>query len=309
MGIPETAVVTVLATHWHDDHISGLSEVVENCKNATFACSVAQRDQEFFAFIYTYDQAKMMRKTGVREIRRILDLLEEKPQSVVWVNEMRRIFHRSGDSPASLWSLSPSDEAITLAKQSVAKWLPKEDSAQKAAVSMGANHFAVALLVEVDELRILLGADLLEFGNERMGWSRILELQKEQNIKKASSFKIPHHGSENADCAGIWINLLQSDPVAVVTPFFLAGTALPKQSDIKRISNYTCNAFITAPSRAPRPKRRNNAVERSIREHNIRLRLANGPTGQVRIRWPRWKRVPMYRVELFGPALSLADLE
>lgn len=37
----------VLATHWHDDHIRGLSDIVSECESAEFACSMALRNKEF----------------------------------------------------------------------------------------------------------------------------------------------------------------------------------------------------------------------------------------------------------------------
>src|SRR6266542_2121917 len=47
MGIdPATAVVAVLATHWHGDHVRGLSEVVARCINAEFWLSQAVHSKD-----------------------------------------------------------------------------------------------------------------------------------------------------------------------------------------------------------------------------------------------------------------------
>ena len=36
---PETAVKRIVASHWHGDHIRGMSDIVKICKNATFCLS------------------------------------------------------------------------------------------------------------------------------------------------------------------------------------------------------------------------------------------------------------------------------
>ena len=35
---PAEAVDLIVATHWHDDHIRGIADLVETCKKATFCC-------------------------------------------------------------------------------------------------------------------------------------------------------------------------------------------------------------------------------------------------------------------------------
>ena len=36
---PAESVRLIVATHWHDDHIRGMGELVEVCKNAVFCCA------------------------------------------------------------------------------------------------------------------------------------------------------------------------------------------------------------------------------------------------------------------------------
>ena len=36
---------------------------------------------------------------------------------------------------------------------------------------------------------------------------------------KASVFKVPHHGSENAQVDRVWCEMLQERPIAVLTPW------------------------------------------------------------------------------------------
>jgi len=52
MGVdPAEAVELIVATHWHDDHIRGMSALVDACARATFCCSGALRQREFLAMV------------------------------------------------------------------------------------------------------------------------------------------------------------------------------------------------------------------------------------------------------------------
>ncbi len=46
-----SAVKIVLASHWHDDHIRGLSSVFEECASAAFFCSASLRNTEFLTLV------------------------------------------------------------------------------------------------------------------------------------------------------------------------------------------------------------------------------------------------------------------
>jgi metal-dependent hydrolase (beta-lactamase superfamily II) len=44
---PAICVKSIIATHWHDDHIRGLAQVFRECESADFCCSDALKDSEF----------------------------------------------------------------------------------------------------------------------------------------------------------------------------------------------------------------------------------------------------------------------
>ena len=57
---PGRSVRMIVVTHWHDDHIRGIAQVVSNCPEAAFVCPAAFRDKEFLtlkaALIHLADQ-------------------------------------------------------------------------------------------------------------------------------------------------------------------------------------------------------------------------------------------------------------
>ena len=46
---PAEAVGLIVATHWHDDHIRGIANIVEVCSRAAFCCASVLCNKEFLA--------------------------------------------------------------------------------------------------------------------------------------------------------------------------------------------------------------------------------------------------------------------
>jgi glyoxylase-like metal-dependent hydrolase (beta-lactamase superfamily II) len=72
---PANSVELILATHWHDDHIAGIGQIVEACPQANFWCSDALRCEEFLALL----ELKLARRDikftrGAHFIGRVLDM-------------------------------------------------------------------------------------------------------------------------------------------------------------------------------------------------------------------------------------------
>src|SRR6266568_2380652 len=47
----EQAVKVIVTTHWHDDHIRGMAEVVSTCAAARFVCPAALRQTEMLVLL------------------------------------------------------------------------------------------------------------------------------------------------------------------------------------------------------------------------------------------------------------------
>jgi metal-dependent hydrolase (beta-lactamase superfamily II) len=73
---PADCVKLIVASHAHDDHIAGLSQIVEQCESAAFVCSAALTKKQFFALL-EFDQAiqAMTRHSAYAEFRKINEIL------------------------------------------------------------------------------------------------------------------------------------------------------------------------------------------------------------------------------------------
>ncbi|MCH8028525.1 MAG: MBL fold metallo-hydrolase [Candidatus Dadabacteria bacterium] len=300
---PASSVKLIVATHWHDDHIRGLSSIVEECTSADFAFSSALRSEEFFTLISLYGRGSMMKSSGVDEFYKIIKLLNERDKVVKLASENKCLM-RVGSR--EIHALSPSDYSVLSATIQLANLLPEVKIPKRRVLSQKPNHVSVVLQVIIENLCILLGADLEEIGDRRAGWTNIINSQTRIQ-KKACVFKIPHHGSKSAHLESIWSEMVYPNPISLLTPFTL-GKQLPTRKDIRRICSKTDRAYITAKPQWGKRIRRSHTVEKTIRETVRNIKAENQEVGQIRIRLDHSEIGGEWTVKMTDNALNLASL-
>lgn len=73
---PASCVDLVVATHWHDDHVRGISSLFEACSGAEFACSGALTKPEFLELTQVY--SSLGDESGISEMRQIVSCLQSR---------------------------------------------------------------------------------------------------------------------------------------------------------------------------------------------------------------------------------------
>jgi hypothetical protein len=302
-------VKLVVATHWHDDHIRGLAQILASSPNAAFACSMALQSMQFLTLVEVNAEG-IQGGTGVEEFRSIYDLLlardaAKRPKVLItpqFAIQNRLLLSLAGaqrPASATITSLSPSDGTVRQALVDIAQLIPQPGDEQRRLTYSTPNKTSVVLWVEAGGKRALLGADLEHTGNPGEGWVGILSAF--QPTSKATFFKIPHHGSPNAHCEEVWQDLLDTTPTAFLTPF-TSGKGLPQDEDLLRLLRLTPNIFATA--RLPkRPPKRDPLIEKMVR-HIPRRSLAS-KTGHVRIRWSAVDSQAPVDIEMFEGAYQV----
>lgn len=297
---PTKAVDLVVATHWHDDHIRGMAKIVEVCNEADFCCAGVLCNKEFLAVVSALEERRHSADgSGAREIHRVFKLFRGRKSRPTFAMADRRIHSRG---KCEIWSLSPDDNAFQDFLKSIGSLLPREGRTKTRIPSVYPNDAAVALWVGVDDIVVLLGADL-----EKNGWVKILQ-SRARPTGKASVFKVPHHGSKSAHEPKVWQRMLEPEPFAVLAPWRRGGRILPAPEDVRRILAVTNNAFVTAKadSTTHSAKRRNQIVSRTLRGSNIQLRQHPMLAGAIRLRRDIISAGP-WKVETFGSACALKD--
>ncbi len=297
---PEDSIALVIATHWHDDHIRGLARLLEVSSSAKFCCAGALSQKEFVTLVGALEGRHFSATgSGLRELHRIFKRLGETGKSPVYAFPNRLV---SRQRFCKLWSLSPSDAAFQKFVQSVSESTPRKGEGKKRITAPTPNEAAVALWIDAGEFALLLGADL-----EKRGWQAILRNQ-ERPLGSASVFKVPHHGSENAHEPEVWCRMLQSQPIAVLTPWRRGCGKLPTRQDARRILVSADEAYITAGrlSEGRQPHRQNHAVARTLRESGVAFRKLTSLPGVVRLR-RQFGPGTHWTIETFAGACHLAD--
>lgn len=308
---PSASVKQVIATHWHDDHIRGLSRVVDECRSAEVVISGALNNSEFLTLVSALNREELsLSGSGVEELYKVLTIQESRSlgsRGIIVAIADRCIWRgkiRSGDE-CSITALSPCDAEVLLAKAQIAHVLDSTRFQLRRLSDRSPNHFAVVLWINVGAVSILLGSDLEETAHSATGWSVIVDSPGKPS-GSAAVFKVPHHGSNTGHNSDIWNQMLVKNPIAILTPFIRGNVSLPNQSDIKRILSYTDSAFCTAKNRRPKAPRRPKIVEQEIANVTKYLKPISLQSGHIRLRLRDLAEA--WQIELFGNAFSLATL-
>jgi len=300
----------IIVSHWHDDHIRGISQIVEECHRAEVVCTEALGSTEFLQMIKSFRINLFQETTGIDEFARVMQILEkraiqEKRNHLLLKRAIsdRLLWKDPQNSDRCIHSLSPSDTAVLSANLDFKSLLPKEDRRGCfRLMPYKKNWCAIALLATYGDIGILLGSDLEETPNPSGGWTAIVNSHLRPQLK-AFLYKVPHHGSKTAHNNDVWRLMLHRNPIAVVTP--LARSGLPSPSDVERICSQTENAFCTAPITNKRSRKRPHAVEKTLRESGITIKRINTESGHVRV---RVKMGEDPKTELFGQAIPLINV-
>jgi beta-lactamase superfamily II metal-dependent hydrolase len=316
---PASSVRLIVATHWHDDHIRGLGKVFRACKRADFSCSAALQRKQFLALVQACGTRHMMSSSGVDEFFEIHSAMADRARETAssrihpkWAIADRLLWqecHPSAtvDPAIHVYALSPSDAAVSRSLEEIAGLMPTAHSPKKRVTVSSPNHFAVVVWVNIQGIILLLGSDLEETNDPSTGWAKIVG-STTRPAGQACLFKVPHHGSRNADHPSAWSNLVEPLPLCVLTPFWRGSTKLPRRNDIERIMRHTDNAFISADLKAKKLKRP-KPVEEMLKGAVRSIHPLHSSFGHVRVRSSTQMGPGALAVDLFGDAIPLSAFQ
>lgn len=259
---PAMAVCLVVVTHWDDDHIQGIGEVVKRCERSTVACSLALDRKDIFQFVVAQRQASGALSSGLDELRTILTACRGTGR-LLWAKATLPLHPRAVGGDPTVIALSPSDDAVSRSIESLIAGATQQKIAypRRYRAPEGPNGASVAATVRVGDTSILLGADLENADNPLTGWNAVLAHARPQ--LSASIVKVPHHGSEGAHHDEVWSDIVDDDAVAIVTPWALGGGHLPTDRDLARLRGVAKRVYLTAMPTLGRVKK-DSAVEKLI---------------------------------------------
>jgi len=298
LNIPAENVKAIVASHWHDDHVRGMSRLVRQYPNATFFYPAVFSNKEAQAFLAAYSgeiNPQLTRGTG--ELYRSLMSRE---RSVAVKNRVEIL---SGTSPEfRVFAFSPTDAALSQFLAHIFEYIPREDLSLPIghAPPISPNLSSVVLHVDLGAEALLLGADL---ERHEAGWDAVIADEWCRGKVRAGVVKIAHHGSITGDHPDIWTQLAMQKPLGLISPFNNGRHTLPKAADVMRILSNTREAFITSGS-SRKPKIPTDQLKR-LQDMCTAIAPANAGFGAVRAR--RSTTAVEWQIELFGSAKRLSN--
>jgi hypothetical protein len=247
------------------------------------------------------------KNSGIREFRAVFEQISNQQKSILRAIQDRVLLNMTlpDKSLLEVFTLSPSDKAIQHFEHQLSS-LVKETAANKVIPGVSPNHSSVVTVVRIGNDYICLGGDLETTKDQDTGWSAVLNTQLLPQ-KAISVFKVPHHGSSNAYTPEFWKRAVKPDSIATLTPYARGRKKLPAPEDIDNIYKHTSNAFITAPTRIGKEKKRPAKENKIIRSLGYEVREIPFEYGHIRLRKKIGQEEP-WQIELRGKAVELNSL-
>lgn len=271
----ETDVKLIVCSHWHNDHIIGMDKLLEECKSAVFSFAITSDKSKFLEFI-GLDSRKDKLQSGTSStdiMARCLEIVNKRRSIVKPIIQDRLLFKVEGRLNISVFALSPSDTVLSEfgseISQLINDYTPYEN---KKIVIRTPNEKCVALQVCVNNHTAILGGDLEASSDNKHGWLCILNDCTCISKGKASLFKIPHHGSNNAYEEKAW-NVLFDDSTLVgqLSPFIHGKTCIPTKEMLSIFLRNVKHLYITSYKLWSKPKKREHQKEKLIQRFNQTL--------------------------------------
>jgi len=281
-------VKLILCTHWHDDHILGISDILRASENCSFSCARANDRKKFLRFIsLDYQKIKTSSQSSTKEFNQCLDILNERKKPIKSA-EIDKLLYSSelGEHKIEVYSLSPSDLSCDLFDLEISSLITNYGKSNKKIIKESPNHRSVATLIKIGKISLLLGADLEVKKDRKLGWFDIIDNSQIIKISnKSVYFKIPHHGSENGFSSEIFSELLVPSPLGTLTPWN-KNKGLPTLEMVKTYKAITSDLYITSYGKyKSKPKKRNAKVNKLIKRFNPSIQEVKYQFGVISTRF------------------------
>ena len=288
LGVPPTAVTMIVVTHWHQDHVEGVEQLITKYQQARIFMPGAFKSQDLLLLVRAGAENEALGtgnlKTSVSFARAVEQLIaNRRSPTLVEIDKVLRAKQLGNVGKVMVSALSPSDAARLLSMGQFADFVATGLPSRRRPTKFDPNHCAIALWIQWGDQRILLGSDLVDTGNPNVGWKAALTSQVlTADSARAEVIKVAHHGSENGHSKTFW-NKYVSSPVVGMTTYATGRSPPPQPSDIARLIE-CCREVWCAPVPQPPKPLRAKAVSKFVQSQGIKITRRVKRHGHLRIR-------------------------
>lgn len=236
-------IIGVICSHWDNDHVLGISEIIKQHSNGLAVClPIVFNDTRFTEYV-AFNADNDIGTTS--EFLKILNLIKEKNVNRLYAISERNLFQKEIKNPdVCLKALSPNDNQYTKFLDSIS--LPTKGQRKKH-IGLEENKISVVTYIKTCLDAILLGGDM---ENSKDGWNSICEGFSDS---KCHVFKIPHHGSQNGYNESVWESIVDR-PISIITRYNPCN--LPTDDMVTRIARESSIVYVVG----SRPAKDKNTI-------------------------------------------------
>lgn len=301
-------VKLIICTHWHDDHIGGISALLESCPKAKFSFARVNDVKKFLQFVsLDYQKLKSVASnSSTTEFNRCLELLQSSERNPVFASIDRQLYSsKCQEVNLEIFALSPSDKSSQIFDKEISQLIKDYGPTNKKLTKYSPNERSVVILLSCGSKVALFGSDLEVNEDQNLGWLDIVNNSVVvKKFGKAGYIKIPHHGSKNGYHDNIWEVLVKKNSIGTMTPWN-KKTKLPTGEMIGKYKVLTSRLFITSQiDLGNKPKKRDSKITKMINEFNPTLREIKYHYGVVSTEFDIGSNEE-WRIDLTGTAVEL----
>lgn len=316
LGVNLDNVDKIVCTHWHQDHIGGLTQVIKECKNAEFYFPLVGQGNNYLRLLYKGDEAQS--KSSVWH--EFIECLQTSEKMQYFSGSDKLIYDSC--TGIQLFTLSPSDAMVDKMLKIMAQY--NSDNADYSKINdniLPPNMGCSALLLVTPDGNILLGADLEANRDSNadvescvgkceacsdFGWCNVHLHSNTFRKRSFSYFKLPHHASKTGYCDAVWSEHRGEEVISVSTVFINnAGVKLPQKNMLEKYRSLCNSMYLT--SRGPRAKDRGNGKSMLESANVPQIKSVAVLKEEQGIVCSRKKKGEPWRTYLLGSAIEVDD--
>ena len=302
----------IVVSHWHDDHIKGISEIFKNAIDSKIIISSALKHKDFITLVKSTEPIEFSTKTclyfkdktGLTEFSEILNILKTrtKDNRKYALADILLYKDKVNNFDISIHSLSPSHNEFEDALKDILSLIPKEnDYKLKIPSNREINGTSIVLLIMINDTGILLGADLENKNDECYGWKNVLKTNALKD-KTITFFKIPHHGSKTGYSEDLWNYCIDKDNYSFLTSFVNGKNKIPSNKEINDLLKKSQKLYITSdPQQRIKQIKRKPSIQKMVNMNVKNIIQSNGEFGHIRVRFKPYN-LDDIKIRLYGKA-------
>lgn len=301
---PADVVKLIVISHFHNDHIKGMSKIIDICTKADVCISSALNTFEFHAYLSAISSPDI-NISQTSEMKAILNQvgLFKGPRKLRFAIADRHLY-KNGD--VSVVSLSPCDNDIKESDSNFASLLEvnnKMSDVSKSAALINPNHYSIVLRIFDDKSQseMLLGADLEV--SKTGGWDEVCNCNLSPKPNRVNVFKIPHHGSITGFHEPTWQHLINSSPECVMTTFNTHNLPTPEMQEKYKVKAKNLYCASTPKNYTPPENLREIVKTLSKTKSTVKFLNKNSKFGYIQI---QNYLCSSPTIEIFGDAKKIA---